>query len=279
MNKKASSSKSSAAHVVSTQGAQIDLANQLQFSPLWRRAWALFWQNWIKIVGVGLAAQAASGVFQTIANGPEIYAEATRTASNVFITTLLSLGALALSQQIGNGLVRYYLQVIREKQTDIGVFTQDPYRIISSFVSSIVFGVIVAVGYVLLIIPGIIWSIKYRYAQWLIVDKRMDLKTAFSTSAAMVDGYKKRIFFLDAKLAIVVLLPLLIELLVVLAAVLAHQDVAAYAWPLTILAIVGAAGYIAYLIGVSGPLLVASYLVYTTLLTHYEPTHARATGA
>lgn len=273
MNKNAEATKSSTPDASHAAQTPIDVEKQLQFAPLWSRAWQIFWQNWIKIIAVGLAAQVATSVLQALAQGPEFMKRMeSESASSVIVVALLSFAALALSLQIGNGLVRYYLQIIREKQTDLSVFAQDPIRIISSTIASILMGIIVMVGYLLLIIPGIIWSIKYRYVQWLIIDRKMDLKAAFSTSAAMVEGYKKRIFFLDARFALIVLLPLLIELLIVLAAVMAHDSAASYAWPVTILAVVTGAVYVGYLIVVAGPLFLVHYSIYDTLLTHHLKT-------
>ena len=49
---------------------------------------------------------------------------------------------------------------------------------------------IVLAGFILLIIPGIIWSIKYQYMIYLVIDKNMGIRESMKLSAAMTDGVK-----------------------------------------------------------------------------------------
>jgi len=59
---------------------------------------------------------------------------------------------------------------------------------------SILYGFIVGIGYLLLIIPGIIWQIKYGFFQYLIVDKGMNPMDAIKESGRITYGYKWKIF-------------------------------------------------------------------------------------
>lgn len=53
---------------------------------------------------------------------------------------------------------------------------------------------IVIGGLILLIVPGIIWAIKYSFAILLIVDKDMQIKEALRASGEMTKGIKGKLF-------------------------------------------------------------------------------------
>lgn len=58
------------------------------------------------------------------------------------------------------------------------------------FLASILYGLIVIGGLILLIIPGIIWALRYQFAAYLIVDKNMGILDAFRKSSAITEGHK-----------------------------------------------------------------------------------------
>ena len=45
-------------------------------------------------------------------------------------------------------------------------------------------------GFMLLIIPGVYWGIKYQFATYLVVDKRLEIAQAFEESARIVAGHE-----------------------------------------------------------------------------------------
>ena len=76
---------------------------------------------------------------------------------------------------------------------------------------------IVVVGLILLIVPGIMWSLKYMFVPLVVMDKKMRPFEALKESARMTDGYKwELLLFVLALLGInlVGLLCLIVGLLV-----------------------------------------------------------------
>ena len=53
---------------------------------------------------------------------------------------------------------------------------------------------IVLAGFLLLIVPGIIWMVKYQYIIYLITDKKMGPMEAMRNSAQITDGVKWELF-------------------------------------------------------------------------------------
>lgn len=70
-------------------------------------------------------------------------------------------------------------------------------------IAKIVYGLIVVAGLILLIVPGIIWSLKYAFVRYFIVDKGLSIKEAFSESSRITSGSKWNIFWLGILLAII----------------------------------------------------------------------------
>jgi uncharacterized membrane protein len=68
------------------------------------------------------------------------------------------------------------------------------YRLLLNFlVGSIVYGIIVAIGLVFLIIPGIYLAVKYQFYDYLIVDKGMGPLEAIKRSGVLTEGVKRNL--------------------------------------------------------------------------------------
>lgn len=55
---------------------------------------------------------------------------------------------------------------------------------------------LVVIGFILLIVPGLYFAIKYQFVQYLIVDKKMDVIEAFKESSKMTNGHKWNLLLL-----------------------------------------------------------------------------------
>lgn len=85
------------------------------------------------------------------------------------------------------------------------------------FITTLIYGLIILGGFILLIVPGIIWSLKYFMAPYYAIDKGMNYKEALKASANATNGYKKNIFvfiLLMALIIVVSIIPLFLGLLI-----------------------------------------------------------------
>jgi uncharacterized membrane protein len=62
------------------------------------------------------------------------------------------------------------------------------------FISSIYYSCIVLVGTLLLIVPGIIWGLRYQFFGYLIVDQGLKPKVAFQASKKLTHGHLGKLF-------------------------------------------------------------------------------------
>lgn len=64
------------------------------------------------------------------------------------------------------------------------------------FFTSIVYSLIVFAGLLLLIIPGVIWAIKYQFYGYALVDKGLGMKQALEKSKLLTEGVRLKLFWL-----------------------------------------------------------------------------------
>jgi len=58
---------------------------------------------------------------------------------------------------------------------------------------SFAYGLIVTAGLVMLVIPGVIWGLKYIFAQYSVIYKRTGFKASFAHSSLITFGFKERL--------------------------------------------------------------------------------------
>lgn len=93
------------------------------------------------------------------------------------------------------GYIKSCFAIMRgeEKLSYAILFTQTK-KLLNLIIGSILFSLICIGGFILLIVPGIIWSLKYRYYFLFILDKGMKPVEALKASALITKGYKGKLF-------------------------------------------------------------------------------------
>ncbi|MFA5070318.1 MAG: DUF975 family protein [Patescibacteria group bacterium] len=101
----------------------------------------------------------------------------------IFLSTWMACGytRLVLDYQAGN------------KRPLADVFTQvKPYWRV--FGANLIIGIIVAIGFILLIVPGIYLALRFLFTIPLIIDKNLGIEEAMKQSTAMTKGIKMPLF-------------------------------------------------------------------------------------
>ncbi|HEX7042408.1 MAG TPA: hypothetical protein VF189_04100, partial [Patescibacteria group bacterium] len=65
------------------------------------------------------------------------------------------------------------------------------------FVIKIAYSLLIGVGFLLFIFPGIYFFTKYYFVSYIYVDKKGSIKEAFEESAKLTKGIKMRLFYLS----------------------------------------------------------------------------------
>lgn len=115
----------------------------------------------------------------------------------------IQIASFVLSVIIGMGLIKICLRFCDgEKGEFSDLFSCYP-LFFKYLVGSILYGLIVAVGLILLIIPGIIWAIKFQFFDYLIVDKGLGPIDALEKSSEITRGVKWDLFLFAILLGII----------------------------------------------------------------------------
>lgn len=92
-------------------------------------------------------------------------------------------------------------------------------HMVQFFGGSILYGLIVLAGFILLIIPGIVWGIKYSQWMYLVVDENLSAVEAIKKSGEITNGNKLNLIgfgFILGLISILAVLPLGLGLLLVI---------------------------------------------------------------
>ena len=157
------------------------------------------WQTLRKNLGFWISLLIIVGLLFTI---PDVIANQVRKESH-FFGFIIDVLSFVLSILISIGLIKISLRFCdQEKGKFSDLFLWYPLFFKYLF-SSILYGLIVVFGLVLLIVPGIIWAIKFFFYDYFIVDKGVGPIEALKRSSALTKGIKWDLFVFSLVLLII----------------------------------------------------------------------------
>lgn len=118
---------------------------------------------------------------------------------------VIALATFVLDLIIGIGLVQVSLKVSRGQEAKLQELFGETKYLLNYFLASLLYVVVVLFGTLLLIVPGIIWAIKYGNFKYLVIDKNLGPVQAIKESGRITYGYKKKLFLLGLVLFCIVL--------------------------------------------------------------------------
>lgn len=119
---------------------------------------------------------------------PTVIERATRESSPL-LSLLASLASALIQMLTTMGLIRISLKVYDGRAPAVA----DLFSLTSFWrylLGTTVYGLIVLGGMILLIVPGIVWGLKYQFAPYLIVDKDLRPVAALERSGHLTRGVK-----------------------------------------------------------------------------------------
>jgi len=109
----------------------------------------------------------------------------------LFATTILSV---VVSVIIGMGLIYVALKLYDENMAGYRDILEPAPLFWRYLGSSIVYVVIVILGLILLIVPGIIWAIKYNFYKYAVIDEKLGVMDSIRRSGEITKGEKWHLF-------------------------------------------------------------------------------------
>lgn len=166
------------------------------FSPIevLKQGFKLFKENLVAFLKLG-----AILLILNIISGMLTGGEANRSPFMVILSLVIS----GVSILIQIGMTKIILDIHDGKKLNLEYL----YKLYPLFVrylgASIIYGVAVVIGLILLIIPGIIIAIKFQFYSFLIVDKNEGIIDSLKKSAKLTEGHMMNLFILGVLLIII----------------------------------------------------------------------------
>ena len=122
---------------------------------------------------------------------------------NSLIAFLISIISWILQLIVGIGLIKIALEIHDRKKAQYSDLFSQSHLMINYGLASFLYGLIVVAGLILLIVPGIIWGIKFQYFSYFIVDKGLGPIEALKASSKITKGSIWNIFLLRILLGLI----------------------------------------------------------------------------
>lgn len=154
------------------------------------------WETLKRNLGLALAIGAAGFLFMLLLNG-------LTQASQRYAGLAMGFGFLSQLVQIVLSLVwvRFALALVDGRPVDLQQLLPDEPKTFFNYVAaSILLGLMVLVGLLFLVVPGIYLAVRYGFAGYVVADGRAEVLDAFHRSSEITRGARGRLFLLSLAL-------------------------------------------------------------------------------
>jgi uncharacterized membrane protein len=121
-------------------------------------------------------------------------------------TNILDVVGIFLSAWMACGAMTLYLSYQRGKKLPLEKLFTSVKKYWSVLGATLLLGVIIGLGFVLLIVPGIYLALRFQFVIALIVDKNLDIGAAMAESTRLTQGIKMALLRFDLTLLGVIIL-------------------------------------------------------------------------
>lgn len=184
---------------------------EMDVGPILSRCWDLFTANPGLVIGtllIPLVPACGVGVVDagiSIATEGDRVDEGLRLGLQLVDTSLQILNWL-VSIFLGLGVTRIFLNLARGAPAELGMLVGGGAHFLSALGASIVMGLGVVVGLLLLIVPGIVLIVGLQFWMYAMVDQRLGAIDALQESWRLTDGYKMTVAVIDVVVVILAVL-------------------------------------------------------------------------
>lgn len=160
------------------------------------KAIAEFKKNWKFLVAVFVISAGVNFLLSFIGSFLSEQHAAVRIVFNLF--------SIVVQIVLNLGLIRIYLKVVKGEKTQFSDLYADYQKSLIYFAASLVSSVLIVLGIVLLIIPGIVLAVRLQFWPYFVVEERIGPIAALKKSWQMTKGHFFRLLIFD--ILVVVLL-------------------------------------------------------------------------
>lgn len=166
------------------------------------RGWDLFKENAVFIVVVFVAAS----IVYAIAERADEMAERFIWPAELMV----SIGYLIAITIVEIGLISVTLKLVDTAKSHFDHLVSEMHVLFKYLIAMLLYGLMVGLGFVVLIVPGIYLAIKFGFFGFFIVDDKLEPLDAFRASSRLTDGVKLDLFLFYLTLILVMFVGLLL---------------------------------------------------------------------
>ena len=182
-----------------------------------KRAMALTWRHFGLIIGIGAIYWIASialsfGATFLAGSTPGI---ASSSEEMTPLQAVLQLISVVFSIFLNLGLIRVSLHLISGQEARVGQLFGEGDKLLRSLGASLLYYLMVGLGLMLFIVPGIYVALRFGLFQYAIVDRNLGILESFRYSSALTANNRLNLLGLGVLMALIILagiLPLLLGL-------------------------------------------------------------------
>lgn len=175
---------------------------KLEFKSSFKAAWEIIKLNWKALLAVIAFAFLIQlpfvflDIFWDYRMG-DVYESMFKnfTTQEMFFYWFFSALSMVVSMVVSYNLFKIYISISKGISFNYkDVFNMPTKNTFNYLIAQILFGILVFVGLLLLVVPGLYFYFKYAFASTLVVDKDMGVLDAFNKSSEITDGHKWTLF-------------------------------------------------------------------------------------
>lgn len=158
--------------------------------PSYKNGWRQLWKNFLELFLIGII-----GLVISIPSGMGGWAR-----DAVGTATILGVLGFAYSilivNPVGYGVTFAFLKAARGDKLEIKNMFEAFHNYWNAVLANLLVGIIVFIGFIILIIPGIYLACKLAFTPYLVVDRKMQVIEAVKESWRMTNGHAWKVFLI-----------------------------------------------------------------------------------
>jgi uncharacterized membrane protein len=161
--------------------------------------WRQLWRHFLPLFLIGIiyvVLSYAIAIPEWIATGAMTFSGVSDDAFASVFSVVSALYGIFFLYPLGYGQSFAYLRAARGENVEV----QDMFAAFKNYFSAVgsmvLVAIIVVVGFILLIVPGIIFACKLAFVPYLVVDKKRSVTAAIGESWRMTNGHAWKVFLI-----------------------------------------------------------------------------------
>jgi hypothetical protein len=163
--------------------------------------WDIMKQNLWFFIGILLVSWIVTGIPRSIA---EQLGE-----DHAGIAVLFQIIYLFAQTVISIGLITITLTFQKGKKPEFGDLFRFQGKFWRFFFATLLYGLLIVAGFILLIVPGVYWALKYQYVAYCVVDRNASIMDSFRQSAHITESVKWKLLGFGILLGLINILGLI----------------------------------------------------------------------